>query len=230
MKREAEQLGTTVDALTRELRAERAAPVDVVLMAHGSQERLAGVAAGPKQLFDVAGETILQRTLRLLAELALCKVGICAPAELAEHAMTAFQSVAWRNAENVGARTLVGNMHGAAFKPRADHAQLFLLCDVVWDPADLAVVLRDQHPAPIFYGRHRNPYTKKEYGELFAIRATPRVLEPFADCPSLWELHARIAAPIREMHGYTDDVDTPEDFADRLPLLRAFVSNERIAP
>ncbi len=231
MKREADQLGMTVAELERDLRAERPR-VDVVLMAYGSQERLGGVIAHPKQLLHLpGGETILERTLGLLGELALSKVAICAPPEIAEAAMAYRPNVMVRNggggvdAENA---TLVGNMYASSFKPSLDHEQLFLLADVVWSRSDLERVLKDHHPAPLFFGRHENLFTAKPYGELFGVRATPRGLAPFVDCRTLWAMQSRIGvhAPVREIHGYTDDVDTPEDFAERLPLLRRFVENE----
>jgi CTP:molybdopterin cytidylyltransferase MocA len=228
VKREAAQLGMTVDELARELRAEQRS-VDVILMAYGNQERLAGAVDVPKQLLPVDGdETILARTLRLLANLLPCKVGICAPPAIAEHAMSEFQSTMVRNGEDPANHVLVHNMFRAAFKPSPDHAQLFLLADVVWSPADLARVLRDRHPSPIFYGRQRNAFTRKEHPELFALWATPAELEPHCDCGTLWDLQRRIGvhAPVREIHGYTDDVDTPDDVAERLPLLRGYIEQE----
>jgi hypothetical protein len=228
MKREAEQLGTTVDALRRELADERAGPFDVILMAHGEQSRLPELPH-PKQLLELAaGETILSRTVQLVSDLSICKIGICAPPELVAYAQKERADIMARGVDGAGGRTLVQNMIAAAFKPAPDHVQLFLLADVVWCDADLLGVLADHHPAPIFYGRHRNAFTGKEHGELFALRASPRELEPFADCRTLWELHSRIGghAPIRQIHGYTDDVDTPEDLAERLPVLRRYIELE----
>lgn len=231
MKREAEQLGTTVDALQRELRAERPR-LDVMVMAYGKQERLSGVLDHPKHFLLLNGEPLIARTVRLVRELADGPICLCAP-------MTPdFGAVAYLFKTAIGGAVLaeelglVANMVDS--HPYDDESEdadpdvLYLLGDVVWSPEDLWIVLHDHHPSPVFYGRQENPITKKWHPEIFALRAHPSFLAPFVDCRTLWDLHSRIGAttPFRAMHGYTDDVDTPEDLAERLPLLQSFVERE----
>lgn len=234
MKREAEQLGTTVDQLKRELAAER--PLPVVIMAYGKQERLSGVLDYPKHFlllddapFGTLQNTILDRTVRQLRdELGVTYLTICAPLDSPGYPKLAHNYACTIGAVDADEQGLITNMARATLAEFRKHDVLFLLGDVVWDPEDLRRVVLDRHPGPLFYGRYRNPFTQKEHGELFALKMRPRELEAFADAKTLWDLHARIGGhtPLRLMNGYTDDVDTQEDIELRLPILRRLVAEE----
>lgn len=198
---------------------------DVVVMAHGRQERLPELAI-PKHCLSLGVETILERTLRLVRELGAGRVGLCAPKNTVSRLpLASLRGVRWRPATDpVG--TLIESMQAAALSPVLD-AQLFLLGDVVWSRPALTRVMTVSRDAPEFFGRtDPNPFTGKMYGELFAVRVDPTELAPHLGCAMLWALKAALHAPMVRIVDWTDDIDTPEDLAERLPKLREFAAAE----
>lgn len=171
-----------------QLEATRPTPaVRVLIMCQGQQRRLPALKGSPKHLLPIGDESILGRTLRLLAKLlpaSTYTVTVVGPLQLA-------------TAVEAGAFTLVGAVakpgscvvtgiraaleetrwpgavyigdHDAALlaATRAGRGQrtVVLLGDVVWSEAALAKVLADRRPI-VFAG---TPVLSASEGEVFAL-------------------------------------------------------------
>ncbi len=207
--------------------------ISVVILAAESgikHERWADTET-PKQLINVQGETLLERTLRLLQAHDIRRPWLLTTSEvLANHAVRALCPLD----RDTKAHSL---LCASALLNQDD--LLVLYSDVYYSEAAIATILGGE--GTHFYGRDgRSAYTFKNYGELFAARiaAADRkraqvALETAIDIysrtgdQSFWTFYRLMAGlPVEDrkaierrcfvdLHDETDDID----FAHEVPML-----------
>lgn len=222
----------------------------VFVLAQGRQRRLQHKIATRKQLLEVNGETLLQRTKRICIEAGEFNVIIVGWPDLGkEYCPVTLQSP--------GFCILDGIREVEAIMPTLRSRRVYLLGDVVFSRAALRKILTD--PRDLFFAT--TPDLGRGSGEVFALSASPvaqfemnlalntvacrgqvveeryqpghlrnllwRLMEMRGlqkDCIPPGEYHPSLVLPIDD---WTDDIDTPND-VDRLPELAMAASQEQL--
>lgn len=190
-----------------------------VILAGGDQWRLRHVLIDfPKQLIPFRGEPLLKRTLRLMGWPPTTVV--CNNERWQKYFQHLEQTAHHPAAARLGDSIPFNGTFGEAIT-------IALLGDVVWHPADLGRVCAADHDA-VWGHPDGNRFTAKPYPELMAITVTPRRLIDLAGARALRELAARARFPVRSLEGWTDDIDTEEDYRVRLPILEKLSREENL--
>lgn len=212
----------------------------LILAAESGVKQTRWAEPAPKQLIQVRGETLLARTLRLLAER-----GVKAPWLLtASEALASYPVPSWCP---LWRETKAHSLLAAEAVVGAGDL-LVLYSDVYYSEAAIDTILACSETR--FYGRDgRSAYTFKDYGELFAVRiaeadrgraraALERAIRFYQDTgnQSFWSFYRLMAGlPLADrkaierrlfvdIHDETDDVD----FAEEVPLLLAAIDKPLI--
>lgn len=196
-------------------------PATVLVVAFGKQERIKTFDGRPKHFLPCGDELILRRTIRLLSHAGV-RVGWCGPHEWQTGWLQGLETENRTTAWASSARPMARNIVECGYPGE----QVVLLGDVVWSIAALCRVLEPvpKRERPVFYGREgANLYTGKGYGELYAVRCKPSELEPHQEINRLWLLKDATGGELVEINDWTDDIDTQQDAAVRLPILSEYV-------
>lgn len=188
-------------------------------MAQGEQKRMGNSISEPKQLIEVAGEPIIARTYRMLRE------WDCDSTVVARERDGGFCKFPCMELDNPGPCLITGILECLKVIPKGREL-LFLLGDVIYQRSDLKRIVAEETRSVLLWGRDKeNPLTKRRRAEMYALRVgvfglarIGKALEK--GCANLHDIRLSITDhnEYREVTGWTDDIDYPED----LKLLPAF--------
>lgn len=213
----------------------------IVILAQGQQSRMPDLR-GSKHHIPIAGtETIIERTLRLLAQMTPAVIVVVAPATDVWRAICLKHSVALRTHAWPGDSVLDGIQQCSEFLRIERH--VYLLGDVVFSRDALRNAVAMGGPTHFFGRQGENVTTGKRHGELFALQVDPLKADPVLAAVSdaawrksirrpgspgqLWDLQRRLGAPIEDVGAdWSDDLDTPADLLKVLPRLRVLVADD----
>lgn len=214
----------------------------IIILAQGHQSRMPDLKIS-KQLIPLVGtETIIGRTLRLLAMITQATVTVVAPATDPWRAFCLRHGVALRTHAWPGDSVLDGIQQSADLLRIERH--VYLLGDVAFSRAMLERAVAPGGPTRFFGRSDKSAITGKRHGELFGLQIDPLNSEPLSAAVSdpawrkgirrpgspgqLWDLQKRLGSPIEEAGAddWSDDIDTPDDFLRVLPRLRDLAAAE----